>query len=240
MDLRLWFFAVLVLVAAAPAQATPVVVDFEGFPDFTAPGSAIPGITVSPEGGILDEQALALVTGIPFPSGTVATSPDSVLGNLFGATLTIHFDIPVREVFVETVGSLADMSFGTITMEGFAGTTSIGLTRSDPTAIGDSGAPEQRLGLVRLPGITHVVFSSDIGGATSLLLDDLTFTPVPEPSSGLLVLTGLLGLGITRHRASPSGEKRAGSGEGRGTSGARTAVPPLCVVKMLRARDGFC
>lgn len=175
--------------AGSPSRAATIV-DFEGLPNFLSPGSAIPGITISPEGGIADEATVALVTGLSFPPGSVATSGTALLGNLFGSTLTITFDEVVMQVSLETVGSLASGMFGTITLDAFAGATLLGSVSSDPLALGDSGAPESLLDLGALTGITSIVLSSDIGGASSFLVDDLRFTVVPEPSTGLLVLFG--------------------------------------------------
>lgn len=178
---------------AAPGHAATI--DFEGLPNFLSPGSAIPGITVSAEGGIADEATLALVTGSTFPPGSVATSGVALLANLYGAVLTITFDAPVAGLSVQTVGSLGVGSFGTITAEAFAGAVSLGTVASDPFAIGDSGAPEALLDFGALGGITSVVFSASSPGAATFAIDDLT---VPEPAVGLLLLVAFFGLAPAR------------------------------------------
>jgi len=155
---------------------------------------------VSPAGGILNEAAVTAVTGLGFPPGTVATSGTNVLGNVYGSNLTITFTTPATDFSVQTVGSLASQTFGTITVTAYDGASLVGSDSSDPLAIGDSGAPEAVLGLAYAPGISSIVFSSDIGGASSFLLDDLLFTPIPEPGTWTLTLAGLLALLVARRR----------------------------------------
>jgi len=194
--------ACVIFLAAQSATAVPapILITFEGLTPFVSPGSAIAGIVVSPEGGILDEPWVAAITGLPFTPGTVATSGANVLGNVYGSNLTITFAEPAVEFSVQTVGSLASQNFGTITVTAYSGASPVGSDSSDPLAIGDSAAPEDEMSLAYAPGITSAVFSSDIGGTSSFLLDDLLFTPVPEPGTWTLTLAGLLALSLARRR----------------------------------------
>ena len=194
--------ACVVFLAAQSATAlpTPILITFEGLSPFVSPGSAIAGIVVSPAGGILSEAAVTAITGLSFPAGTVATSGTNVLGNVYGSSLTITFSTPAAEFSVQTIGSLASQTFGTITVTAYDGASPVGSDSSDPLAIGDSGAPEAMLGFTYAPGISSIVFSSDIGGASSFLLDDLLFTPIPEPGTWALTLAGLLALMAVRGR----------------------------------------
>jgi hypothetical protein len=193
----------LIFLAAQSATAlpAPILITFEGLTPFFSPGAAITGIVVSPEGGILDEPGVAAVTGLSFTPGTVATSGTNLLGNVYGSSLTITFADPVTDFSVQTVGSLASGNFGTITVTAYDGASPIGSASSDPLVIGDSGAPEALLGLTYTPGITSIVFSSDIGGASSFVIDDLLFTPIPEPGTWTLTLAGILALVVAGRRA---------------------------------------
>ena len=188
------------LLAGPPRSALAVTIDFEGLTPFTAPGASLTGITVSAAGGILDEAGVAAVTGLAAPPGTVAVSGTNVLANLFAPVLTIAFDAAVSAVSLHTLGSLAGGLFGTITAEAFDGVLLVDSDASDPGALGDSGAPEDVLSLAAPGGITSLVLFSDIGGASSFLIDDLTFTPVPEPAlAGLLACALAAGLWSRRH-----------------------------------------
>ena len=187
-------FSVWLIFCAAAAGA--VTIDFDSLPSGTSPLGSLPGISVSGDGLVLDETTLVAVTGIPFPAGSVATSGANVLTNALGAVLTISFATPVTSVSVETVGALAGSTFGTITMEAFNGALSLGSATSNPAAIGDSGAPEATLSLAPPGSMTSVVFSADLSGPATFALDDLVFTPVPEPGTALLVVAGAAVLGL--------------------------------------------
>ncbi len=198
--LRAAVLACSILLAAQTAAAlpAPILITFEGLSPFASPGASITGIVVSAAGGILDEPAVTAVTGLAFPTGTVATSGINVLGNVYGSDLTVTFTTPAADFSVQTIGSLASQSLGTITVTAYAGASPVGSDSSDPLLNGDSGAPEDSLALTYSSGITSIVFSSDIGGASSFLLDDLLFTPVPEPGTWTLTLAGLLALVVAR------------------------------------------
>lgn len=195
---RGWILACALLLTAGQTRA--VTIDFEGLPAFSAPGASLPGVVVSAGGGILDEAGAAAVTGLVFPPGSLPTSGVNVLANLFGADVSIQLDRPALEVSVRVVGSIADGAFGAVTLTAFAGLHPVGSVASDPAAIGDSGAPEGVLSIDAGggPGITTLLFAADPGGTATFLLDDLAFTPVPEPTSLALGLLGLLGLGSLR------------------------------------------
>ena len=181
----------LLLVGGTPANAITLTADFEGLSPFLSPGLAIPGLVVSPDGAILDEAAVAAVTGLSFPPGSVATSGTNVLGNLYGPSLTITFLTPVQSVSLNAVGSVSDGAVGTITMTAFSGGSVVGSASSDPNLIGDSGAPESSLSVLA-PAITSVTFASDIGASATFVLDDLTYVLVPEPGVASLLSAGLL------------------------------------------------
>lgn len=179
--------ACLAAAVVGGGQASALTIDFEGLPPFLSPGASIPGITVSPEGGIIDEAGVSTVTGVPFPPGSLATSGSNLLGNLFGNTFTITLDTPADQVSAFTVGSFASGVFGTITMRAFASGLPVGVVSTSSLDIGDSGLPEGFLSL-SAPGITSVRFEADVGGASSFLIDDFTAVAVPEASLSLLFL----------------------------------------------------
>ena len=195
---RLAVLLVFLGLVLAPAFSQATTIDFEGLANFVSPGPSIAGIIVSPEGGIADEATVALITGFAFSPGTVSTSGTSLLANLYGSTLSITFDTPATNVSLQTVGSLSGSVFGTVILEAFAGSTLIGSVSSDPAVLGDSGAPEALLDLGSLAGITSISLHSDIGGASTFLIDDLAYSAVPEPSTAVLLLTGLLLLSTRR------------------------------------------
>ena len=190
----------ILLLTANEASARSTI-DFEGLPSFFSPGASIPGISVSPGGGIADEAAVSLVLGITFPAGTIATSGTSVLGNLFAETVTIDFDDPVTAVSLHTVGSLGDATFGTITVEAYGAIGLLGVLDTSGAALGDSGAPESLIDFGALSGITSLSFSASTPGPSTFVIDDLSYTLVPEPGTGLLVGLGLVLLASTRREA---------------------------------------
>jgi hypothetical protein len=194
--LRATALGCLILLAARSAAATsaPTLIGFVGFPAFLSPGSAVAGIVVSPEGGILDEASLALITGIDFPPSTVATSGTDVPGNVYSSNLTITLATPATEFSVQTIGSLISGSPGTITVTAYDGALPVGSDSSDPLLIGDSGSLEDLLAVSHAAGFPSIVFSPEVGGASSFPLDDLSFTPLPEPGSWTLIVPGLFAL----------------------------------------------
>ena len=129
----------------ARTTAAPILITFVSLGPFFSPGSAIASIVVSSQGGILDESSITLVTGLSFRPGTVATSGTNVLGNVFGSDLTITLGIPASEFSVQTIGSQASGSFGTITVAACDGGSPLGTASSGPDVIGDSSAPEDDL-----------------------------------------------------------------------------------------------
>ena len=190
-------FAVGLAFAGTTSAAT---IDFEG----AAPGSdaatlGAPGASLS-GGLVLSEAFVTALLGYP-AAGTWNTT----LGGLNGAINTLAAEIAIE--FADAVASLSvdvlalpDLAGapGSVLLLAFAGADLVAFDLSDPSAIGDSGLPEDTLSVAGL-GITRALLCAPSPNApssclapglpTTLWIDQLQFEPIPEP--GTLVLTGL-------------------------------------------------
>ncbi|MCC7007894.1 MAG: PEP-CTERM sorting domain-containing protein [Acidobacteria bacterium] len=194
---------VIALTLPSPVQATPLVLDFEGLGEFDAVTTQFPGLTFSnatvlTAGSSLNEQ------DFPPKSGVNAVLDD-------GGPLTIAFNTPIAAFggYFNYIAQLTLVAFdsannplGSVTSAFSAN----GLESGEP-----GSAPNELLQLSSLLGIASVVITGDPAGG-SFFIDDATITPfdaptptpVPEPSSLLLVLGGASALLARRRRGAAS------------------------------------
>lgn len=186
------------LAIAPPGWSTTI--DFEA----AAPGSdaatlAVPGASVS--GALVLSEAFA-TTLLGYPAtGTWNTTPGGSNGamNTLGVEIAIDFAQAVTSLSVDVLALPdADGAPGAVLLLAYAGSNLVGSALSDPSAIGDSGLPEDTLS-VAAAGVTRAVLCApaagdpsrclDPGLPTTLWIDQLRFEAVPEPST--LTLAGL-------------------------------------------------
>lgn len=187
-------FSLLITWSPFAARADTTLITFENIPDYPTPvddfGSMFPGVVFSSQ----DQWLASYVNATDFLSisnrciGTYGISP-----------LVLSFDVPTREISLD-IGSGYRFQSQTASIQGFLGGQLV-FSQNIATQPTPSGAEEVR-------AYTHgvvdqlVVFSSS--GGFALLVDNLTFTPVPEPSTLSLVLAGgllsLLRIPRRKHR----------------------------------------
>lgn len=203
--LQEWMLGLLPVAAAIAVGlafaggATAATIDFEsGAPGSDAALLGNPGATVS-GGLVLDESFVTALLGFP-ASGTWNTTPGGSKGaiNTLASEIAIDFAIAVSSLSVDVLALPDDAGApGSVLLLAFAGADLVGFDLSDPSAIGDSGLPEDTLSVAGL-GITRALLCAPGAGGASCLapgipttvwIDQLTFQPIPEP--GTLTLTGL-------------------------------------------------
>lgn len=196
------------------------VVDFEGLPDGTWLGAQIATVEFT--------NAVVLTAGVglnelEFPplSGSNVAVDDA-------GPMTLSFSTPVQTlVLFATYGvplqmAAFDHNGGTLLAQ--AGS----LFSSNVVGSGDAGSsPNERFELTVPGGFTFVRITGAPDGS-SFVIDDLTLTPVPEPSSAVLLLLGCSLVFLLRRRLSAAS---AGalllSATASGIASAQTAPTPL-------------
>lgn len=172
---------VYLLAVSQLAVAGSITLDFEGFADSTSLTSQYPGFLFS--GSNILTAGLSL-NDLEYPPRSGA----NVAGNS-GGPITILFTVPVL-----TFGGYFTYS-SALTVEAFdslnqsIGTASSGFTSN---FVSSGNTPNEHLQLSFVGGISNITISG-----TSFTLDDLTvttpdITSVPEPASGVLILSGLI------------------------------------------------
>jgi hypothetical protein len=133
--------------------------------------------------------------------GTVASQPSYLLGSEF---LTFSFlgDLPtfvglyVSSSFEESIYFNAYNSSGLV-----AAKNTLGFQPDDDSENDDGYIPKQYVTFNSDIGISSITVENAFGLRASAIIDDLTFTrsvSVPEPSSVLLLMFGVLGLAVRR------------------------------------------
>jgi hypothetical protein len=205
--------AAALLGALAATQVAAVTIDFEGLPSASdVAAAALPGVDVS-TALVLSESDVELLLGFA-ATGTWNTTPGGSQGllNTLAPSVSFSFSVPVLSFSVNVLGlpGLAGTPQAVL-LEAYEGATRTATVVSNISRFGDSGFHEDTLAVVGA-GITQVVLTPvsavacpqilcfDTGPTTSFFVDDVSFAPVPEPGTGLLVLAGLAGLALRRSR----------------------------------------
>ena len=191
----LWMFSRLALFClflfARPLLADTITINFEGFADGTAITTQYAGITFS---NATIQTAGVSLNEFEFP-------PHSGVNVVFdnGGPITITFGSAVTGVgafftyamplTVEAFNSAGTMIASTNSL--FSSNEALsGVAGSSPNEFIQVGSPS---------GISSIeIFGSSSG--TSLVMDDLTYSSVPEPGSLALLLTGMAPLIVSRIR----------------------------------------
>jgi len=176
----------MLLLAVAPASAS--VVDFEA--QAANHGGSLTGIPDSPlTFGIATFTGGELRGGlINFPADeTGVYASEGLFGSGETNPLVIAFATPVHNFSVLVANG--DSQNQTYTL-------SDNLGDSTTFALALSGSLSNSARTVSLPGdgITSVLITSANTDFWNFAIDDVTFTAVPEPASGLLLAMGLVGL----------------------------------------------
>jgi hypothetical protein len=196
--LRCVSVALVLAAAATPAQAEPVLIDFESFADAEELGAQFDAL------GITFAGATALASGavggslnefdFPPSSGNVVAF-DSGLGGI-----TIDFLRPTS-LFTARFTYVAGL-----TVTAYSGAAVVGTAQSlFDQNFGSSGNPaNELLSILYGPGITRVTIAGLPDGG-SFIIDDINLdlqetTAVPEPATAALMLLGLAASTLYRRR----------------------------------------
>lgn len=182
--------AFLCAATLASTNVSALSIDFESLADGTAVTTQFAGVTFSNTTAF---KAGFSLNEVEFPphSGSVVVSDE-------GGPMTLLFSSPVTQVsaFFTYVAPLTltawdafDLALGSV----------LSLFSTNAALSGDPGsAPNEFLELAFASGIAKLTVSGDAGGG-SFVLDDLVFTPVPEPATAALTAIALAGL-LARRR----------------------------------------
>ena len=184
--------------APAGAQACPGgAICFDALASGSAASAADLGALSVLDALVLSEGDAALLLGVP-TAGTFATSGDRGLLNSLQSEIVFRAtgdDLRRFEADVLALFDAAGTAVGVLA-EAYAGDTLVASDATDPALLGDSGFSEDVLLLELTSGFDRIVLRPDLdpGFATTFWLDTVRFQVVPEPSTALLLLSGMLGL----------------------------------------------
>ena len=192
---NLWALLIATALLVIPQPTRALVIDFEGLADGTSVTSQFPGLVFS--------NATVLSAGIglnqfEFPphSGTNVVFDD-------GGPITVTFSVP----FLDAGGFFTydeQLTLTALDPNGNVLGSVMSPFNSNDALFGDPGStPNEFLQLSGLGPIGSIVIAGDPAGG-SFTLDDFQGTPTPEPSSLILLGSGLSGLWFRRSRKSRS------------------------------------
>lgn len=186
--------------SASVAAAATTTIDFDSLPSLSDVATAsLPGVSIS-SALVASETDAATLTG--FDTSAFASSGVNGLLNLYGGgTISITFATPVQHVgWSLTVFPLTTTSADAI----FAVWYFVGGGVSAPDEISTGVLPDaehflrvgQDIGFGT--DIERVDLYTGSQSPSTFFLDDLRFTPIPEPGTMLCVAAGLVALAIRR------------------------------------------
>lgn len=144
------------------------------------------------------------------PGIVYASSPPNFvdpLGDGGVSSILLSFATPLTSLSftrIEETGSGAGNSFGEWSAEVYSGATEIGSANASGYSIFNNNINSAQIYTFNGSDITSIEFdgsSEGFYGTDGILMDDLTLTPVPEPSSLALSCLGLLGAFAWRRRS---------------------------------------
>ena len=159
------------------------------------PGLVVPGISFNSPGGLRVSQNVGV------------TNPTQVLRTIMNDSLLIDFTHPVNAFGLDFIYN-----------SGVTQTAHVDILGADDTTVlqtHDFGSFSGAQGAafffgVTEPGIGGVRITETLDGTTDpffITVDNVTFAAVPEPSTGLLVLTGIAGLVWWRSKVNPTNQR---------------------------------
>lgn len=200
-------FAALALLAAAPAFAQTVTLDFEGAAGY------VNGIGQFYNGGTDQAGQSGPNYGVSFTGGAVALSNDPAFDPYYAdapSPLTVMFAFDADSFMNVAAGFGGTLTFAYSALassvvnvfSGLNGTGSVlgSASLSANALTGCTSAPSCNFDFtsVQFAGLARSVGFGDNPG--SVLYDNVTITPVPEPSAYLLMALGLAAVGVVKRR----------------------------------------
>lgn len=181
-SLPLWLL--LVIFNQQPLSAGTVTLDFEGFPDSTILDTQYPGLTFS--------NTIILTAGIGINEFELPPHSGTNVAFDNGGPISIVFDTPALSFsgFFTYAVPLSLAAFDATSSQVDSATSAF---FSNLGLSGDLGSsPNEFLSVSFSSGISKVTITGDPGGG-SFVMDDVAITSaVPEPSSIVLLLAGVL------------------------------------------------
>ena len=207
----MWALALggLLGLGASPGAASALTLGFDDAPSLSdAAAFPFPGVHI---GGalVVSEADAATLTGLP-QAAFSSLGGNGLLNLLAPDGIGFDFGTPVSDFSVDVLALYGDQGKPQqVLLQAFRGAALVASDVSDTSLLGGGGLPLDRLA-VTADGITRVLVSpislgscgsllcATLGPSSSFLLDDASFSPIPEPGSVLLLAAGLLGLALRR------------------------------------------
>jgi hypothetical protein len=183
------------------STASAITIDFSSFsPGPTGEPLVIGDATFTSEGGALEiTTTSALVTGLT----------DGGIGTGATGDITVDFAVPIVSISVTMGDGGADEDAFRVSLFDFTTNALISVTDSPVFDGGDGSLFTLTVGGLNIgravidPGNSGVLPGVRGGPAGGVLLTTLDFSPIPEPTTALLVAFGLVGMGMRRRSAHP-------------------------------------